>query len=96
MSNAAGFAKAKNRERVLSRSYASLRATVHSVRKEVEGYLDDAPETHKLVFAWYFENLDTAFKALDRDKPDFHAKPPHRDDRDIRRTLAEELELDSK
>ena len=96
MSNAAGFAKAKNRERVLSRSYASLRATVHAVRKEVQAYLDDSPEPQKPMFAWYFENLDTAFKALDRDKPDFYAKPPHRDDRDIRRTLAEELELDEK
>ena len=66
------------------------------MRNEVEGYLDDAPDKHKPFFGWYFQNLNDAFEAISRAKPDFNAKPPHRDDRDIRRTLAAELELDEK
>ena len=96
---APGFDKAKYRQQTLSRYYASLKATVLSMRREVEGYLDDVPDKHKPEFSWYYQNLNDAFEAISRAKPDFNAAKPHWDERDIsdiRRTLAAELELDEK
>ena len=48
-----GFEKAKFRSQNLARYYASPRATVLSMRNEVEGYLNEAPDKHKPEFSWY-------------------------------------------
>jgi len=93
---APGFEKAKYRQQTLSRYYASLKATILSMRREVEGYLDDAPDKHKPEFSWYFQNLSDAWDAMNRVKPDFSLTKPHRDEVDLRRTLAQELEFDEK
>ena len=91
-----GFEKSKYRQQNLERFYGSLRGTIFALRREVASYLADAPEKHKPEFSWYFQNLDDAWEAMNRVKPDFSHQKPHRDERDLRRTLAQELELDEK
>ena len=96
--SAAGFEKAKYRQQNLERFYGSLKGTIFALRREVEGYLDDAPDKLKPQFEWHLRNISDAWEAMNRVKPDFSLTKPHRDvrDLDIRRTLAAELELDEK
>lgn len=84
---------ARHREMTLARSYGSLRATLYAVRQQAQDMLDYVPPSFQPRFAWYFENLDDAFEAINRQKPDF--EKPSRDERELR-SLAEELELDDK
>ena len=91
-----GFEKSKYRQQNLERYYASLKGTILALRREAEGYLEDAPDKLKPQFEWHLRNINDAWDAMNRVKPDFSLTKPHRDERDLRRTLAAELELDEK
>ncbi len=84
---------ARHREMTLARAYGSLRATVYAVRQQAQDTIETVPLSFQPRFAWYLENLDQAFEAMNRQKPDF--EKPTRDQAELR-SLASELELDSK
>lgn len=84
---------ARHREMTLARAYGSLRATVYAVRQQAQDTIDTVPPSFQPRFAWYLENLDQAFEAMNRQKPDFDEYKLSATERDLR-TLAHELELE--